>query len=140
MTATKPQPKRIQRKRTKGWRMPSNTVYVGRPTVWGNPNKIGEKIPDDCVPNGYTVIDAVTCLELFERHCEFELMDNSRWLEPLRGKDLACWCSILDKNGAYVHCHADVLLSLANNASIQEVIDENIRQFREGQKGASGEV
>ena len=30
-------PKRIQRKRTKGWRMPSNTVYVGRPTKWGNP-------------------------------------------------------------------------------------------------------
>ena len=28
--------KRIQRKRTKGWRMPENTVYVGRPTRWGN--------------------------------------------------------------------------------------------------------
>ncbi|TAL43871.1 MAG: DUF4326 domain-containing protein [Salinibacterium sp.] len=32
-------PKRIQRKRTKGWRMPENTVYVGRPTMWGNPYK-----------------------------------------------------------------------------------------------------
>jgi len=31
------EPRRIQRKRTKGWRMPPNTVYVGRPTVWGNP-------------------------------------------------------------------------------------------------------
>ena len=30
-------PKRIQRKRTAGWRMPENTVYVGRPTRWGNP-------------------------------------------------------------------------------------------------------
>src|SRR3972149_2913182 len=30
-------PRRIQRKRTKGWRMPANTVYVGRPTKWGNP-------------------------------------------------------------------------------------------------------
>ena len=30
-------PKRIQRRRTKGWRMPPNTVYVGRPTRWGNP-------------------------------------------------------------------------------------------------------
>ena len=28
---------RVQRKRTKGWRMPENTVYVGRPTKWGNP-------------------------------------------------------------------------------------------------------
>ena len=29
--------KRIQRKRTKGWKMPENTKYVGRPTKWGNP-------------------------------------------------------------------------------------------------------
>jgi hypothetical protein len=28
---------RIQRRRTKGWRMPENTVYVGRPTKFGNP-------------------------------------------------------------------------------------------------------
>jgi hypothetical protein len=30
-------PKRIQCKRTKGWKMPPNTVYVGRPSLWGNP-------------------------------------------------------------------------------------------------------
>lgn len=30
-------PKRIQRKRTKGWRMPPGAVYVGRPSRWGNP-------------------------------------------------------------------------------------------------------
>jgi hypothetical protein len=30
-------PKRVQRKRTKGWRMPLGAVYVGRPTKWGNP-------------------------------------------------------------------------------------------------------
>lgn len=30
-------PKRIQRKRTKGWRMPEGAVYVGRPTLFGNP-------------------------------------------------------------------------------------------------------
>lgn len=30
-------PTRIQRKRTKGWRMPQGAVYVGRPTKWGNP-------------------------------------------------------------------------------------------------------
>ncbi len=30
-------PQRIQRKRTKGWRMPDGAVYVGRPTKWGNP-------------------------------------------------------------------------------------------------------
>lgn len=30
-------PKRIQRKRTKGWRMPPGAVYVGRPGPFGNP-------------------------------------------------------------------------------------------------------
>ena len=30
-------PKRIQRRRTKGWRMPEGAIYVGRPTKWGNP-------------------------------------------------------------------------------------------------------
>lgn len=30
-------PVRIQRRRTKGWRMPEGAVYVGRPTIFGNP-------------------------------------------------------------------------------------------------------
>lgn len=30
-------PKRIQRKRTKGWRMPEGAIYVGRGSKWGNP-------------------------------------------------------------------------------------------------------
>lgn len=30
-------PERIQRRRTRGWRMPASAVYVGRPTVFGNP-------------------------------------------------------------------------------------------------------
>lgn len=30
-------PIRIQRKRTKGWKMPPNTVSVTRPGKWGNP-------------------------------------------------------------------------------------------------------
>lgn len=31
------EPVRIQRKRTKGWKMPPNTVSVTRPGRWGNP-------------------------------------------------------------------------------------------------------
>ena len=38
--------RRIQRKRTKGWRMPKGAVYVGRPSPWGNPFPWhGEKAP-----------------------------------------------------------------------------------------------
>ena len=32
--------KRIQRKRTKGWKMPENAQYVGRPTKWANPFRL----------------------------------------------------------------------------------------------------
>jgi len=35
-------PKRIQRQRTKGWRMPPGAVYVGRPSRWGNPFIVGD--------------------------------------------------------------------------------------------------
>ena len=35
-------PKRIQRRRTRGWRMPPNTVYVGRPSIYGNPFRANE--------------------------------------------------------------------------------------------------
>lgn len=30
-------PVRIHRQRVKGWRMPDNTAYVGRGSLWGNP-------------------------------------------------------------------------------------------------------
>ena len=35
-------PIRIQRLHTKGWKMPPNTVYVGRPSRYGNPWVIGK--------------------------------------------------------------------------------------------------
>ncbi len=37
MTKRTNAPRRVQRRRIKGWRMPANTVYVGRPSRWGNP-------------------------------------------------------------------------------------------------------
>ena len=33
---------RIQRRRTKGWRMPEGAVYVGRPSLWGNPYSLDD--------------------------------------------------------------------------------------------------
>jgi hypothetical protein len=109
-------PKRIQRKRTKGWRMPPNTVYVGRPTKWGNPFTLHYRMK----AMGYDR-DAAgkECAAIF-RECLIggdEPMDSDyaeriermrRDIVELRGKDLACWCP-LDKP-----CHADVLLELAN--------------------------
>lgn len=34
-------PRRIRRRRTAGWQMPDGTIYVGRPSRWGNPFRLG---------------------------------------------------------------------------------------------------
>jgi hypothetical protein len=95
-------PKRIQRSRAKGWKMPANAIYVGRPTVWGNPYVVGSQLM-----NGET-LTAEKAVALYEQH----LADNFNERDIrhcLRGKDLACWCA-LDQP-----CHADVLLRIANS-------------------------
>lgn len=37
ITMTEQTPRRVRRMRMKGWKMPPNTVYVGRGSKWGNP-------------------------------------------------------------------------------------------------------
>jgi len=37
-------PHRVQRRRTKGWRMQANTVYFGRGSEWGNPWRGGPQV------------------------------------------------------------------------------------------------
>lgn len=86
------EPKRIQRKRTKGWRMPDGAVYVGRGSKWGNRYKVGT-----CL-----IPDAEAAVAAFRAN-----MPLGNFAEALRGKDLACWCA-LDQP-----CHADVLLKVA---------------------------
>ena len=78
--------------------MPPNTVYVGRPTRWGN----YEKGPDALEKFGAS---AHRYVNASHRHATIYAR---AWLGPLRGKNLACWCP-LDQP-----CHADVLLKLAN--------------------------
>ena len=99
-------PKRIQRKRSRGWKMPENTVYVGRPSRWGNDNKIGDPYP--FIENHLCTLDDVVWLYEVDLKTMDALGTLNEFLAPLRGKDLACWCP-LDKP-----CHADVLLRLAN--------------------------
>lgn len=98
-------PVRIQRKRTKGWKMPEGAVYVGRPGKWGNPFKVGSH---DRRTGG--TMDAETAVEryldLFVRGRLSVTEADAR--HELRGKSLACFCP-LDKP-----CHADVLLEIAN--------------------------
>lgn len=123
-------PTRVQRKRTKGWKKPSNTVYVGRGSKYGNPFKIGFHMNHDIarivdpeiLDRGVMVNDAEHAKELYriwtvgdysgtlgeaaKKH--FELIGLPIIQKDLKGKNLMCWCKIGDA------CHADILLELAN--------------------------
>lgn len=112
-------PRRIQRRRTKGWRMPPGTVFVGRPTKWGNPFVV---VPteQELTFAGYgnalgAYLSVKTASDAVEQYKRFLKMDEigrkvaHDALNDLRGRNLACWCKEGDP------CHADVLLELANS-------------------------
>ena len=120
-------PRNVQRKRTKGWRMPEGAVYVGRPTKWGNPYVLDAALDWDGLHVGHALPETVYCREhavdLYRDWVHGHLVPRTGFgpfprhrlafarLAELRGKDLACWCP-LDQP-----CHADVLLELANPTS-----------------------
>lgn len=85
--------------------MPGNAVYVGRPTIWGNPFKVDSATTRMCALTQYR-------LWLAGRKATggggLRRLTVLARLGELRGKDLACWCR-LDQA-----CHADVLLEIAN--------------------------
>lgn len=111
--------------------MPANTVYVGRPTLWGNPWTVAEMGSVYDVPPAERRAAAVRA---YRRELEgWGLLSDYGWYTSdkawgamerriqatgakdmaeaailLKGKNLACWCP-LDQP-----CHADVLLELAN--------------------------
>lgn len=89
-------PVRIQRSRKHKQQSPNGLpiVYVGRPTKWGNPYKVGYK--------GLSVSDCINLYSIYAK--KIPLAE----LEKLKGKNLSCWCKIGEP------CHADVLLELAN--------------------------
>jgi hypothetical protein len=83
---------RVQRSRRPGTHLPVGTIYVGRPSHWGNRHDWQTLGREEAV-------------------CRFaadiaKLPDSIRqaWLEPLRrATALACWCPLDEP------CHADLL-------------------------------
>jgi len=69
-------------------------VYVGRPSIWGNPFVIGRDGDRDIVIRKYLAY-LLSKPELLKR------------LPELKGKTLACWCAPLP-------CHADVLAEIVD--------------------------
>lgn len=115
--------RRIQLRRTKGWRKPEGAIVVSRPTRWGNPNDWRRDQPaygpkwladgelnddprrySDDERRQWSVDHYRTGIE--QGWTGYPTLDEIR--EHLAGHDLACWCPPGSP------CHADVLLRLAN--------------------------
>lgn len=108
-------PKRIQMTRQRAWRYEHpDAVVVPRPSRWGNPYAVAGTTRDfDGVETA--VNDRETAVALFRRLLQEASGDSTAdayFLATLAGRDLACWCP-LDQ-----HCHADVLLELANPTEV----------------------
>ena len=98
-------PKRIQRKRTKGWRKPEGAIYIGRGSKWGNPHKMSDY--DLLFTAVWRRRRAIQdwILDLNHGRLEYTREDIRR---ELKGQDVMCWCSLA------VECHGDYLLKIAN--------------------------
>ena len=70
---------------------------VDRSSPWGNP----------FIMRNQTEAERAYVCDQFEQYARWRLAQERDWLEPLRGKHLACWC-------APKRCHAETLLRLAN--------------------------
>ncbi len=155
-TETEPSaPVRVQLRRTKGWKMPPNTVKADRSTRWGNPWTPGDPgtVRIAMLRGGWDVCRlpmAVTRAGAVDRHRrwmrgEFTTPDGAiRMNHPLydavicdvppevsalRGKNLACWCA-LD-----APCHADVLLEIANAPVASREAESSQRQVDDASPG-----
>lgn len=97
-------PIRLQLSRRAGFRLQATSlstngleaVNCARPSEWGNPCRVVGAITP-----------ALACVE-FDDYARSMLKCDPHWLDPLRGKNLGCWCKIGQP------CHADILLVLAN--------------------------
>ena len=100
-------PKRIQFRR--GVKLPPGAVYVGRPSIWGNPFKVsnGDCSHPDCGPGSHPPTTRADAVDAFKRWLTPEF--RASVVKELRGKDLACWCPV---DG--LPCNGDVLLEIAN--------------------------
>ena len=89
-------PRRFQRSRRKGSRLPLNVVVVTRPTKWGNPHPLalGREVAVRRYQEDLMAGRLAVSVDFVKRE--------------LRGRNLACYCP-LD-----APCHTDVLLAVAN--------------------------
>lgn len=117
--------------------MPAAAIYVGRPTIFGNPWKVGGRFTIEGPGMFFSTADEIDTAHDFAVHLYREWLEHGNdsrallcrrddetaadrdalekrrrrilgQLQSLRGRDLACWCP------PGLACHGDVLLELAN--------------------------
>lgn len=112
-------PRRLHRTKRLRAATPSGAVYVGRPTIWGNPFRgrprigharsvilyrawlTGNLTPKILASAGFGR-DEIIALDRLRHRVLHEI-------GRLTGRNLQCWCPLTSP-----WCHADVLLDLAN--------------------------
>jgi hypothetical protein len=112
---TSPRPIRVQMSRRKGFSLQGvagnglPTARVDRTTRWGNIFIVGWPDPR----TGERVRTVIEAVEKFRAHllASPDLLAKTR--AELKGKNLACWCS-LPESGEPDYCHGAVLLEIAN--------------------------
>jgi Domain of unknown function (DUF4326) len=107
-------PERIQRCRTKGRRMPPNTVSVTRPGRWGNPFDWRDGLELSGGDVRWCKGAAVDMFREWLKHPEMfpeapPPPSTEEIKAELRGKNLACWCGLDEP------CHVTVYLEIANS-------------------------
>ena len=90
--------RRHQRRRGKGYRLPPGVIFVGRPSPWGNPFRVGDDDPDG------VIMDRERVLYEYARWLDRRTLEEPTFLDPLGGADIACWCRVEDR------CHGDILI------------------------------
>lgn len=114
-------PKRLQRKRVKGYRLPEGARCVTRPGKFGNPFVVGQNIP--FLP-GRKVQDGRHAASLYHGSAPQNALLCEAIRAELKGADLACYCRLCDLHQAgkpmgircpdCAPCHVDTMLEIAN--------------------------
>ena len=132
-------PKRIQRRRLKGWRLPRGAVVVTRPGLFGNPfnglkaiEAYRKWLRRRTVPAS-AIVREIGCnlVQLAPVEARYDTATEVvAAFDQIRGRDLACFCPLGQP------CHADVLLEMANAAPRSDFqpigLDELRRQLQAG--------
>lgn len=102
---------RTQRSRTRVPGIEPGSVYIGRPSQWGNPATVGQYYkPVDGEP--VLVSNRYLAVDLFYRHIKHLAQTDVDafilWVKPLIGKNVCCWCPVGEV------CHGDIILYIAD--------------------------